>query len=963
MSDFLTSKLHGLSKSLGEPVSLILARLQTTPHGCACGCTVPSPPRHSDYYHAQHLLRLLFQTQRVRSRSIKNHLPQYFDRHSDTDDDDEAHEPVTNNTTSVSPSAVVIPIDAPHTNTTLDNQAPPKKAHRKQKIPKWVHSLVQNRAIRNPLTNTETQGDPTFFVVLEPGKGGWWYEPWAMATRPESMSGTAHRPSYQHHHHHHHHHQPLPESEDAHQQPGPIEKTAPTPEMIQIEKELRKERWRQSRIANLEIEAQHELDWRRWQRSLLGNQRQKSPRSGFGNSRDHDVNTNSIRRSLARRRPRTRIIRFKIGKDMALLEPSESALRLPKRVRRPKSTSVSLSTPAANATIHPSVQASAALYELEMEDVPQPQKQYQQRTRDHQQQPYPHTSNSNDNLDSTPQKKQRSPTMPWWEPDPKPFTMPNTKLSPFAISTLPAPVVKLFGGTSIYAPRPKKPEQPQTQQATEKPSSTEPTTATVVTDQPAPSEPCTDTDGCKWFPVQEGDRVAVMIGTSQDFLLFPSFQRLFLRHLSREDFQDRVGRVTVIPCPATTVVVEGRRAQDGGRRQQDNLEREEEGVPEEEEEGDQEQGNNNRDEYGRRIEQGPGEEARRYWPRWLTFRKSRGDTSGNATAPSSSIGTASASTPVGVTQPSTESLGVSQTTRGQTDTASESTLATHDIVKPSDTLVEAVVKPVPTTTWTYDWETFHREDYDSSEYSFSSGECSDEETQDALCYYSESTSSGEDADAASSSSDDDGDHPRTRQTNTATSSSWCFSTLIHLVLFFKRSLPPESRRARQRRLRRERWQQHQDRLLQHQRSIPPRFLPTQIRQRMGPTQTRRCWQALEFCRFYITILMAISLMGAIVYGAIHVEQGGPGGRGRGSRAEVEPVYGIPELQNVDMSGSGDAIGGGGSGMKVKQNVLKVDPVPSSGLKKPGSAPGLKPSVPSAKEKGHPRQPQKPLAAA
>lgn len=897
----------------------------------------------------------MFQTQRVRSRSIKNHLPQYFDRHSDTDDDDdEVHGPETNNPASVFSPSVVIPIDAPHT---TDNQAPPKKVHRKQKIPKWVHSLVQNRAIRNPLTNTDTEGEPTFFVVLEPGKGGWWYEPWAMATRPATMDGVPQWPRYQRHHHCH---QPPSEFEDAHQQSGAAEKTTPTPEMILIEKEVRKERWRQGRIANLEIEAQHELDWRRWQRSLLGNQRQKSPGSDFGKSRGYDLNTDTIRRSL--KKPRTKIVRFKIGKDMTLLEPSESALRLPKRVRRPKSVRISHSTPVANTAIHPSVQASAALDELEMEDVRQQQKHYQQQTRDYQQQTHTPPFNSMDNLDCTPLEKQRSPTMPWWEPDPKPFTMPNTKLSPFAISTLPEPVVRLFGGTSIYAPRPKESEQHQTQQAIEEPSSTEPVTTDPTTGQPAPSEPCADTNGCKWVPVQDGDRVAVMIGTSEDFLLFPSFQRLFLRHLSHEDFQDRVGRVTVIPCPATTVVVEGRSAHDGGRRQQENREGEEAGVPEEDEEEDQEQRNNNRDEYGRRIEQGPRETARRSWPRWLTSRGSRGATSGNATAPSSSIDTAPTSTSVEGTQPSTESLGVSQTTRGQTDRASESTLATLDIEKPSETLVEAVVKPVPIITWTYDWETFHREDYDSSEYSFSSGECSDEETQDALCYYSESTSSGEDADASSSSSDDE-DHPRTRQTNTATSSSWCFSSLIHLILFFKRSPPPpESRRARQRRLRRERWQQHQDQILRHQQSIPPRFLPARIRQRMGPTQTRRCWQALEFCRFYITILMAISLMGAIVYSAIHVEQGGTGGRGRGPGVEVEPVYGIPELESVDTSSSGDAIGGGGGVIKVEQSVLMVDPMPPPGLKRPGPAPGSKPSVPSVERQGHPRRPQKPLAA-
>ncbi|KAG0355060.1 hypothetical protein BG005_006034 [Podila minutissima] len=936
----------------GEPVSLILARLQTTPHGCACGCTVPSPPRHSDYYHAQHLLRLLFQTQRVRSRSIRNHLPEYFDRYSDTEGDDEAQEPATTNPTLAFSSSVVISIDAPRTTTTTDNQTPPKKTQRKQKVPKWVHSLIQNRAIRNPLTNTETQGDPTFFVVLESGKGGWWYEPWAMATRPVTMDGVPQRPSYQHHHHHH---QPTPESGDSHQQ-QPAEKTEPTPEMIQIEKELRKERWRQGRIANLEIEAQHELDWRRWHRSLLGNQpRRKSSRVGFGRTGGHGLDTNGLQRPLTHKKPRTRIMRFKIGRDMTLLEPSESALRLPKRVRnRSKPARVSHPTLAANSTGRPSVQESSALDELALEDVRQQQTQLQQKTQDHQQHFDSPSINNKDTFDYSQPKKPRSLTMPWWEPDPKPFTMPSTKLSPFAISTLPESVAKLFGGTSIYASRPKQEEQPQSQQesATEQLPATEPitTTTATTTDQP-PSEPHADSNGCKWVPVQDGDRIAVMIGTSQDFLLFPSFQRLFLRHLSREDFQDRVGRVTVIPCPATTVVVEGRRAHDGGRRQQESLE-EEEGLPEEDEVENQglEQGDDNRDDYGLRVEQGSVEATtRRSWPRWLTSRRSRTDTGGSARASGRSTDADNASTLVESTQSSTESSGASQTTRGQADIAGESAMETQDTEKRHpDTTVKSVAKPAPSTTWTYDWETFRREDYDSSEYSFTSGECSDEETQDALCYYSESTSSGEDADASSSSSDENNDdnenRSRARHSNNTTSSSWSFHNLAHLLLFFKRPPPPpESRRARQRRLRRERWQQHQDRLLQQHQATPPRFLPAQIRQRMSRTQTRHCWQALEFCRFYVTILTAISLMGAVVYGALHVEHG-ERGHGRGPRADVvEPVY-RPEVQIVDASASSGGVLGGGGGVQLGQNVLMVDPVPPSGLRK---RPARSRNVPSA----------------
>ncbi|KAF9300372.1 hypothetical protein BGZ74_007942, partial [Mortierella antarctica] len=140
-----------------------------------------------------------------------------------------------------------------------------------------------------------------------------------------------------------------------------------------------------------------------------------------------------------------------------------------------------------------------------------------------------------------------------------------------------------------------------------------------------------------------------------------------------------------------------------------------------------------------------------------------------------------------------------------------------------------------------------------------------------------------------------------------------------------------------------RWQQHQDRLLQQHQATPPRFLPARIRQRMSRTQTRHCWQALEFCRFYVTILTAISLMGAVVYGALHVEHG-ERGHGRSPRADVvKPVY-RPEVQIVDASaGSGGVLGGGG-GVQLGQNVLMVDPVPPSGLRK---RPAGSRNVPSA----------------
>ncbi|KAG0377946.1 hypothetical protein BGX24_005120 [Mortierella sp. AD032] len=136
--------------------------------------------------------------------------------------------------------------------------------------------------------------------------------------------------------------------------------------------------------------------------------------------------------------------------------------------------------------------------------------------------------------------------------------MPSTKLSPFAISTLPEPVAKLFGGTSIYSLIPP----PNTNTTTKDASTTSVSGATEVetessTEIPTPAAkiPTKNTAGCQWVPVKRGDRVAVMMGTSKDFLLFPSFQRLLFRHLSREDFEDRVARANRIPCPATAIVV------------------------------------------------------------------------------------------------------------------------------------------------------------------------------------------------------------------------------------------------------------------------------------------------------------------------------------------------------------------------------------------------------------------------
>ncbi|KAG0346156.1 hypothetical protein BG004_002318 [Podila humilis] len=933
----------------GDPVSLILARLQTTPHGCACGCTIPAPPRHSDYYHAQHLLRLLFQQQRIRARSIKHHLPQYFDRLTESDDDITQNKGSSENNnsdvqetsshthvSSSSTSSVVIRMDTeagtardtqagPTTITTTTTERKRHKKKRKQRTPKWVHSLIQNRAVRNPLTNTETQGDPTFFVVLEAGKGGWWYEPWVMSTRPSSMDGITQQLPRHHHlpYQHQHHHREAQEQQKEQQKeqqasskaPATSETTEPTPEMLQIEKELRKERWRLSRICNLEIESQHELDWRRWQRSLSMNLPHR-PGSGSVTTTTHGTNKSR------RRKPSTRIVRFKIGKDMTLLEPSENDLRLPRRIRNRRNqrkvekkekekghfvVECNNSSSGGGGGGHtpqcPVIQATAVLNELELEDVRQ-QRQQEKQQEQHQ------TEQRQPSENTLPKAKQSLPafTMPWWEPDPKPFVMPNTKLSPFSISTLPEPVATLFGGKSIYAASPRpKPSHEQQQKShsvrmssdvAASPSSSSSSSPSDVhgigatfddacagTDQPHPSrniesavaataaaavvavdtnpapsssannkdeDTATISSGPKWIPVKDGDRIAVMIGTTQDFLLFPSFQRLFLRHLSKEDFQDRVGRVTVIPCPVTTVVVEGRHAQDRSGRiahQQRQHASEEEDEEEEEDlergrrrgqgsrnttENDSFNNDDHRAEFGTPTRTSRPEAAvtpsssrrMRVWTRWISTPSRSGPAplpngteEGTRIAHASSTRLAEDLSPGHNLSSILSSSGLRSTAAGQSDIAMTLTLPTTSLpLAPALTSTPALVpgtgitshltaatsasnadanvgaeaekildtflplstastasssssqpevianeKPLPTIPpqphfdWQFDWETYLREDYDSSEYSFFASEydCSDPETRDALCYYSESTSTS--TSSSSSYDDDDSD--------------------------------------------------------------------------------------------------------------------------------------------------------------------------------------------------------------
>ncbi|KAF9108558.1 hypothetical protein BGX27_008293 [Mortierella sp. AM989] len=934
---------------MGQPVSLILARLQTTPQGCSCGYAIPAPPKHSDYYHAQHLLRIIFQTQRVRSRALRSNLPQYFERSNpesesdldadmDTDMDYDAEtiededdgldlQPLQREGPSEA-HPIAMPIEASPSRQSQRQQQQQQQQHqcqqslnarpvqRKAKIPKYVHSLIQNRAFRNPLTNMEVEGDPTFFVVLEPGHGGWWYEPWAMATRPDGVQGL----NCQHNCNHvHQQHQASPDQEQSHQDPTTDpsrEKAKPaekTPEMIQNEKELRKERWRQGRIVNLEIEAQHELEWRRWQRSLQA--RKSSLTKGASEA--------------------TRTIRFKLGKDISLLEQSERGLRLPKCAKnrtcdeKQKKNSCSDNTISQKSMNIDSVKSTGGRRrsdDVELGNIHQEQEQRHSQV------------NESSASESTRQQRQSGkaqarhrPTlksvMPWWEPDPQPFKMPNTRLSPFAISTLPEPVAKHFGGASIYTRRSSSASVKQSEQEQEMglkqendlcSERDENSTGASNEEKDKMQREATlmnsNTNGCKWVPVQPGDRVAVMIGTSKDFLLFPSFQRLLFRHLSCEDFEDRAGRVGVIPCPVSTVIVEGRRAHDGGHRRSDS-DRISEATPQSSEPAtEQTQAAPNQSRSQMSNQRSP-------WLRWIS-------------------GRASASTDI-----QSSATGVTPTTVTPTTTTREDTQRDTSSVSNSSIRVEPIRQQIRTSPdldsqdldeksanenlndspredhakdggglksgrdvpielqgqslrkiekaedkrrrWQLSKETFERENYDSSDYSYaSSGEEEDEDIamlhHNGIFGFSSSDSSGDDS---YDEEDQDTIETRDNQGVRSVTCSWTMRDWIYLIFCCNRPrrnrsaligrLRQETRRERRRRRRIERWRLHQRhlrQLQQEQESIAMlRYLPQRMQRVIGPGEMYRCCQMAEFCRFYLTILMAIMLMGAIVYGAIQAE--------------------------------------------------------------------------------------------
>ncbi|KAG0049624.1 hypothetical protein BGZ83_005549 [Gryganskiella cystojenkinii] len=816
-----------------QPVSLILARLQTTPHGCSCGCTVPAPPKHSDYYHAQHLLQLIFQTQKVRSRALRTHIPQYFDQPEPRPppSGEVLEEPVSlvlSPPSSQSPnqgqdqdqdlSSTAIPIEPSSTTTTAQPHS-----GQKPKVPRYVHSLIQNRSFKNPLTNTEVEGDPTFFTVLEPDCGGWWFEPWAMVSRPAGVTGIV--DSRSHHHHHHQHHDrsqdkdsKSPEAVNAstitiertssqqHQQVAIEQKT---PEMIFQEKERRKEKWRQERLVNLETEAQHELDWRRWQRTLI----MTSPRSGSNTSsrlrartppplprsssssrrestatRSSTAPSSSSASSSWKQQSHPRLMRYRLGKDIAVLEPSERGLRLPTRLKghntvketsnRGHTNKADPSVPTSNAR-HSPVPASAAPDDAELADIrqheaqlnaeKQPQDSVDDLVKDSQQLQSRQPKSARRERGALPQDLR---TMPWWEPKPQPLKLPNTGLSPFAISTLPAPVAERFGGKSIYQrpPLPPLASSSSSSAASSKSGSSEPPNddrGEKTTEAPAATTAAElecNTDGCKWVSVPAGDRVAVMIGTSKDFMLFPSFQRLMFRHLSREDFEDRAGRVGVIPYPALLVMATApprdstRQSLEGsGNADRSEL----------------------RDEYGRlhQVSTAVEEVRTRSWLPWRRNTASVTNPSGTATdAPLGRVEQGSVETTLPLSEPT--SSHDPQAIHSKTGALTGSNADMGDIKL--DTTAGAAAlpgipsvshKPIPekdltTASRTNEkedferqlelyLETFEREDYDSSEYSFfsSSDEADDRFDLDLDAEYDFSS---DDDEASRPSDDEDG---------------------------------------------------------------------------------------------------------------------------------------------------------------------------------------------------------------
>lgn len=150
-----------------------------------------------------------------------------------------------------------------------------------------------------------------------------------MATRPAGVQGF-HSLVHQHHQHRRHQeHGAEKEGDDGGEKGDTVEKGEE--EKVQWEKELRKERWRQGRIVNLELEMQHEMDWRRWNRS------QATFAAEAETVKDQRNAVNGLGR---RRRAGRRLVRLKLGKDIALLEPSEHGLRLPRRARSRSSSSL-----------------------------------------------------------------------------------------------------------------------------------------------------------------------------------------------------------------------------------------------------------------------------------------------------------------------------------------------------------------------------------------------------------------------------------------------------------------------------------------------------------------------------------------------------------------------------------------------------------------------------------------------
>lgn len=608
--------------------------------------------------------------------------------------------------------------------------------------------------------------------------------------------------------------------------------------------------------------------------------------------------------------------------------------------------------------------------------------------------------------------------LPWWDPDPRPFQMPCTKLSPFAISTLPEPVAKLFGGTSIYSRvnLPSKPDATTSNPATPNLPST---TTTETTSAGIPK----NTAGCHWVPVKHGDRVAVMIGNSKDFLLFPSFQRLFLRNLSREDFEDRVARVNRIPCPATAIIVTNGAGRGSGVEEQMR----EQGARMEEELQQRQQ--QEREIVQREVDvsameeggggQGAQATGRSSWTAWMFSRRRQQSGNGNATEAVTMTTTTGVSTSGVVIEagarpplpPSDESttafvtsssIASSSSTRSVTSATDEDSVrdekrgrlgnddhgleASHDNSTVSDhngdvdTMDEKTVAAAeldislssklhntPTSTaphtiqktvkrsketrekeerrWQALEERFLREDYDSSEYSYaSSSEEEDEELPldyDGPYYSSEESDSSDDGDDYErfGSSDDGREGSRRRQRGDSGGGSesrarWGIRDWLYFFTFCTphprtflatdtttnsgpnnnsdnnngSQAPLESRRARRRRLQRERWVRMQQRQREQESAALHRYLPLVIRRRMTAQDVHRVCMVAEFCRFYLTILMSIVIMGAIVYGAVHVEASPPP-----KAPKVPAVAGAHARDWVVPTGSG---GGSGQGAPV-----------------------------------------------